>query len=81
MQDNHQWMPNTLFEMAAFCDKNGLEKARNLLTETAVMLYMCLPQDQATPGRDAFGEAQITPDQSSGETVVVLPKRPKRVQS
>ena len=81
MQDKHQWMPNTLIEMAAFCDKNGLEEARNLLSETAVMLYMCLPHDQATPGRNAFGEAQIVTAQSSGEAVVVFPQRSRRVQS
>ena len=39
---SHQWMANTLFDMAAFCEKNDLEKPRDLLIETAVTLSCCL---------------------------------------
>lgn len=46
MLEKHQWMPHTLFDMAAFCEKNGLEKAGALLLETAVMLYICLSRQE-----------------------------------
>ena len=39
---SHQWMANTLFDMAAFCEKNDLEKPRDLLIEAAVTLSCCL---------------------------------------
>ena len=42
MSDTHEWMPNTLFDMAAFCDKNGMEKAKTILIESASLLYICL---------------------------------------
>lgn len=42
MFKSHQWMANTLFDMAAFCEKNDLEKPRDLLIETAMTLSICL---------------------------------------
>lgn len=70
MQDNYQWMPETLLEMAEFCDKNNLAKAKDLLLEAAVMLYMCLARDKANAGRDVFGATQIANENSSGRADV-----------
>ena len=44
---SHQWMANTLFDMAAFCEKNDLEKPRDLLIETAMTLSICLTDLEA----------------------------------
>ena len=46
MSNPHQWMPNTLFDMAAFCEKNGLEKAGTILIESASLLYICLASQE-----------------------------------
>jgi len=46
MSNPHQWMPNTLFDMAAFCEKHGLEKAGTILIETASLLYICLASQE-----------------------------------
>jgi len=52
---DHQWMPNTLFDMAAFCEANALEKPRDLLIEAALMLRLCLanPEINKIPGKVA----------------------------
>ena len=47
MFKSHQWMANTLFDMAAFCEKNNLEKPRDLLIETAMTLSCCLANLEA----------------------------------
>ncbi len=47
MFKSHQWMANTLFDMAAFCEKNDLEKPRDLLIETAMTLRICLTDLEA----------------------------------
>ena len=38
MHEKHQWMPKTLFDMAALCDRNGLDQPRDLLLETAIAI-------------------------------------------
>ena len=38
MHEKHQWMPNTLFGMAALCDRIGLDQPRDLLLETALAI-------------------------------------------
>lgn len=45
MQEKHQWMPDTLFGMAALCDRNGLDQPRDLLLEaaTAISGYLNSP--------------------------------------
>jgi len=49
MIENHQWMPNSLFDMAAYCEKNGLDKPRDLLIEAAVMLHISLANREPMP--------------------------------
>ncbi len=38
MYEKHQWMPNTLFDMAALCDRNGMDQPRDLLLEAAMAI-------------------------------------------
>ena len=38
MHEKHQWMPHTLFDMAALCDRNGMDQPRDLLLETAMAI-------------------------------------------
>jgi hypothetical protein len=38
MQDKHQWMSHTLFDMAAFCDHNGMDRQRDVLLDAAAAL-------------------------------------------
>ena len=40
MAQSNDWIPMTLIEMAAFCEKNGLEKAKNVLIEAAMMIHI-----------------------------------------
>ena len=52
-------MTNTLFDMAAFCERNDLEKPRDLLIETAMTLRCCLA------GLDA-NNAPMSPQPAGG---------------
>jgi hypothetical protein len=38
MQDKHQWMSHTLFDMAAFCDRNGMDRQRDVLLDAVAAL-------------------------------------------
>lgn len=38
MPDKHQWMSHTLFDMAAFCDRNGMDKQRDVLLDAVAAL-------------------------------------------
>lgn len=38
MNEKHQWMPSTLFDMAALCDHNGMDQPRDLLLEAAMAI-------------------------------------------
>lgn len=38
MQDKHQWMSHTLFDMAAFCDSNGMDRQRDVFLDALAAL-------------------------------------------
>jgi hypothetical protein len=44
MKDDYRWMPAAMFEMAATCRNEGMAEACNLLTESAILLHVCLAQ-------------------------------------
>ncbi len=50
MQEKHQWMPDTLFGMAALCDRNGLDQPRDLLLETALAIADYLSDSDSGAG-------------------------------
>ncbi len=45
MQEKHQWMSHTLFDMAAFCDRNGMDKQRDVLLDAAAALTGSMSMD------------------------------------
>ncbi len=63
MQDKHQWMSHTLFDMAAFCDRNGMDKQRDVLLDAVAALggswsnhfsAANLGTESQSPGKEAF---------------------------
>lgn len=52
MKHNLEWMPNTLFDMAAVCEKNGCERPRDILIEAALMLHLYMANQE---GNDQVG--------------------------
>jgi len=50
MQEKHQWMPDTLFGMAALCDRNGLDQPRDLLLEAATAISGYLSDSDSGAG-------------------------------
>ncbi len=62
MQDKHQWMSHTLFDMAAFCDRNGMDKQRDVLLDAVAALGALgattsaanLGTESQSPGKEAF---------------------------
>lgn len=49
MKDDYRWMPAAMFEMAATCRNEGMTEACNLLTESAILLHVCLAQKPGSP--------------------------------
>ena len=66
MYEKHQWMPNTLFDMAALCDRNGMDQPRDLLLEAATAIssylnssYQEVGMPPATHGSDCGLRAPV----------------------
>jgi hypothetical protein len=49
MQDDYRWMAAAMFDMAATCRREGMTAACNLLTESAILLHVCLAQKEKLP--------------------------------
>jgi hypothetical protein len=50
MQDKHQWMSHTLFDMAAFCDRNGMDRQRDVLLDAVAALSSAWSDPISTVG-------------------------------
>lgn len=47
MKHTLEWIPSTLFDMAAVCEKNGCDKPRDILIEAALMLQLYMANQEA----------------------------------